>query len=145
MQHEPAQSYANHRSVDISLYVIALILLAAALCSGAGIVYGAGLYAASALLIVLACLGTLLRLRVYALRVQDRIIRLEMRLRLDRVLTGDLAGKGATLSLRQLIGLRYASDEELPELVRNVIEHNITNADDIKKLVKNWQADHLRV
>jgi len=145
MQHERPQNYSNHRSFDLNLYVITLLLLAAALCSGAGIVYGAGLYAASTLLIVLACLGTLLRVRVYALRVQDRIIRLEMRLRLDRVLTGDLEGKGETLSLRQLIGLRYASDEEMPELVRNVLAHNITNADDIKKLVKNWQADHLRV
>jgi len=85
-----------------------------------------------------------LKARLYTLKMQDRIIRLEMRLRLAGLLKGDLEGKGNTLSVSQLVGLRFASDAELPDLVRKVLSENLTKSDDIKKLVKNWQADHLR-
>ncbi|MCL4692819.1 MAG: hypothetical protein KJ060_09960, partial [Candidatus Hydrogenedentes bacterium] len=61
------------------------------------------------------------------------------------VLPEALASKIPALKLSQLVGLRFASDAELPGLVQKVLDGNITNADDIKKLVKDWQADHLRV
>lgn len=145
MPQEPVQNYANHRSVDKSLYIITYLLIGAALCSVVAVYFGAIFFLLATLLIVFAVLGIMFRMRAYAVTVQDRVIRLEMQLRLERLLTDDLAGKGKELTKSQLIGLRFASDEEMPDLVRKVLAEGITTADDIKKLVKNWQADFLRV
>jgi hypothetical protein len=84
-------------------------------------------------------------MRNYAVTVQNRIVRLETRLRLERVLPPDLAGRVMELTLPQLVGLRFASDAELPDLVRKVLADHLATADEIKRLVKVWQADHLRV
>jgi len=146
MPQQPVQNYANHRSNDKSLYIIALVLIVAALLSIASVYMDMPvLSAAATVLIVLSAVGIMIRMRAYSVRVQDRVIRLEMRLRLERVLPEDLAAKIPALTLSQLIGLRFASDAELPGLVQKVLDGNITNADDIKKLVKDWQADYLRV
>lgn len=146
MPQQPVQNYANHRSNDKSLYIIALVLIVAALLSIASFYMDMPvLSAAATVLIVLSAVGIMIRMRAYSVRVQDRVIRLEMRLRLERVLPEDLAAKIPALKLSQLIGLRFASDAELPGLVQKVLDGNITNADDIKKLVKDWQADYLRV
>ena len=83
--------------------------------------------------------------RAYSVKVQDRVIRLEMRLRLAKVLPEDLKSRVTELTLGQLVALRFASDEELPELVRKVLNEKIQTRDTIKKLVKNWQADWHRV
>ncbi len=82
--------------------------------------------------------------RVMALTVQDRVIRLEMQLRLREVLPASQRGDIAKLSRKQFIGLRFASDAELPSLVAAVVKDNIQDADAIKKMVKDWQADDLR-
>jgi hypothetical protein len=82
--------------------------------------------------------------RLMALTVQDRVIRLEMRLRLREVLPADLQARIPELTLRQLIGLRFASDAELPELVRRVLTGSLGSATDIKKAVTHWQGDYLR-
>jgi hypothetical protein len=146
MLQQPVQNYANHRSNDKSLYIIALVLIVAALLSIASFYMDMPvLSAAATVLIVLSAVGIMIRMRAYSVRVQDRVIRLEMRLRLERVLPEDLAAKIPALKLSQLIGLRFASDAELPGLVQKVLDGNVTNADDIKKLVKDWQADYLRV
>jgi hypothetical protein len=83
--------------------------------------------------------------RLFALGNQDRIIRLEMHLRLARVLPPDLASQVDRFSVGQLISMRFASDAELPELARKVLSDNLTDRQAIKQLVKDWQADHLRV
>lgn len=83
--------------------------------------------------------------RVFPLGVQDRVIRLEERLRMDRVLPGDLKGRVGELTTGQLVGLRYASDEELPDLTRRVLDEGITDKKLIKQAVKSWRADHQRV
>jgi len=80
-----------------------------------------------------------------ALVVQDRVIRLEMRLRLERVLPPSQRGDVDRLSLGQLVALRFAGDAELPALVADVLRENIASRDDIKRRVKDWQADWLRV
>jgi hypothetical protein len=72
------------------------------------------------------------------------VIRLEMRLRLEKLLPADLKGRIQNLTPDQFISLRFAGDEELPALVREVLEKNITDRKEIKRRVKNWQADHLR-
>lgn len=82
--------------------------------------------------------------RIFALKVQDRLIRLEMMLRLQKLLPSDLQARIGDLTAEQMIGLRFASDGELPELCRKVLQENITGRAPIKQMVKNWQADHLR-
>jgi hypothetical protein len=79
-----------------------------------------------------------------AVRVQDRVIRLEMRLRLAAVLPDDLRARIPTLATRHLVALRFASDAELPGLVRQVLAGSLTDQKAIKKAIVDWQADHLR-
>jgi Family of unknown function (DUF6526) len=82
--------------------------------------------------------------RIFALTVQDRVIRLEMRLRLRDVLPADLQPRVPELTPRQLVSLRFASDGELPALVRRVLDDRLTDGKAIKALVQDWQGDHLR-
>jgi hypothetical protein len=82
--------------------------------------------------------------RLFALTVQDRVIRLEMRLRMQQLLPGDLRGRIPEFTVAQLVSLRFASDEELPELARKVLDEKLTNRKAIKKLIRNWQPDLLR-
>ena len=82
--------------------------------------------------------------RIFALTVQDRIIRLEMRLRMQQLLPADLRAHIGDFSVGQLVSLRFAGDEELPELSRKVLEGKIEDRKTIKRMVKNWQPDLLR-
>lgn len=82
--------------------------------------------------------------RIMVLTVQDRVIRLEMRLRLREVLPAPLAARIPELTKGQLIGLRFASDAELPGLVERVLKGELVRAKEIKAAVKDWQADTLR-
>ena len=91
-------------------------------------------------LVVLAAL-----VRVNPLRAQDRLIRLEERLRMHARLPPDLARQAVNLKPAQLVALRFAPDEELDGLVRRVIAGELTKPSDIKRAIKNWRADHLRV
>jgi hypothetical protein len=98
-------------------------------------------------LFFLLATGTLVTLfvaRIMALTVQDRVIRLEMRIRLAQLLPNDLRPRLHELTPRQLVALRFASDEELPDLVRTVLTDNIRDGRAIKKMIRNWQGDYLR-
>jgi hypothetical protein len=97
------------------------------------------------LLVAFALILLWVYLRVFPLSVQDRVIRLEMRLRLAELLPQDLRPRIVELRPRQLIALRFASDQELPELARKVLDEKIAGSGEIKRLVRNWQPDHLRV
>ncbi|HVQ14014.1 MAG TPA: DUF6526 family protein [Vicinamibacterales bacterium] len=95
--------------------------------------------------VVAAALFTLAFLsRSQALTVQDRVIRLEMRLRLQRTLPPELQTRIQDLTHRQLVALRFASDAELPVLVREILDGKLTTGKEIKLRVKNWQSDWLR-
>lgn len=83
-------------------------------------------------------------MRTFALAVQDRVIRLEERLRFARLFPEDIQSSVNDFTIDQYIGLRFASDDELPDLARKVKDENITNRQDVKKLVKNWRADYQR-
>ncbi len=83
--------------------------------------------------------------RYYALRQQDRIIRLEETLRLQRLLPDDLRPRINELRTAQLIGLRFCSDEELPEAARAVLAGEVKTPEEIKRGVKQWRADHHRI
>ena len=82
--------------------------------------------------------------RVMALKVQDRVIRLEERLRLNQLATGELKNRINDLTARQMVGLRFASDAEVCDLAMTVLKDNITNPNTIKKMVKNWRSDYER-
>jgi hypothetical protein len=83
--------------------------------------------------------------RAFPLTAQDRIIRLEERLRLARLLPAELQPRIDELTHQQLIAMRFASDAELPDLARRVIAENMHDAKAIKSSIKEWRADHLRV
>lgn len=83
--------------------------------------------------------------RVFPLGVQDRVIRLEERLRLERLLPADLRGRIAELSTDQLVGLRFASDEEIPELVRRVLAGELRGRTEIKRAIGKWRPDEARI
>jgi hypothetical protein len=97
-----------------------------------------------AFLVSIALLLMFFSLRVQVLTVQDRVIRLEMRLRLRNALPPDLQDHVNGLSHKQLIALRFASDAELPALVREVLAGTLKTQKDIKSRVREWQADYLR-
>lgn len=83
--------------------------------------------------------------RLQALKAQDRVIRLEERLRYREALSSDLAARASNLPTGKIISLRFASDEELPSLVTQVLEGKLSTGKEIKSSIKNWRADHLRV
>ncbi len=82
--------------------------------------------------------------RLFALTVQDRVIRLEERMRLEKLLPADLQPRIAEFTVAQLVGMRFASDSELPALARKVLTDKITDRKAVKQLVQNWRADTLR-
>ncbi|MBZ5502796.1 MAG: DUF6526 family protein [Acidobacteriia bacterium] len=82
--------------------------------------------------------------RVFALTVQDRVIRLEMRLRMQQLLPPDLRARIPEFEVGQLVALRFASDAELPELARKVLDEKLTDRKAIKKMIRDWQPDELR-
>jgi len=82
--------------------------------------------------------------RIFALTVQDRVIRLEMRLRLRDLLPADLQPRIPEFTRAQLVALRFAGDRELPALARRVLEERLTDRKAIKAMIVDWQADHLR-
>jgi hypothetical protein len=83
-------------------------------------------------------------LRIFPLAVQDRVIRLEERMRLGRLLPPEMRPRLGEFTREQLVGLRFASDEELPTLAARVLNEGITSKQAIKQLVTQWRADHLR-
>ena len=95
------------------------------------------------LLFALAVAVLAWRARSFPLAVQDRLIALEERLRIERLLPPEARASAAALTDDQLIGLRFASDEELPELAAAAVAEKL-NRGKIKKRVKNWRADHRR-
>lgn len=93
----------------------------------------------AAALVVLA-----LRARLFALAVQDRLIRLEERLRYERVLPEELRWRADELTKDQFISLRFASDDELPALMKKVLDEKLASRKTIKQLIKSWRPDYLR-
>ena len=97
-----------------------------------------------ATVVALTLVGLALASRLMALTVQDRLIRLEMRLRLQQLLGPDLAARVSEIDRPQFVALRFASDAELPDLVRDVLAGKLETQKAIKERVRNWQPDYFR-
>jgi Family of unknown function (DUF6526) len=96
-------------------------------------------------ILAVALLLLALYARIFALTVQDRVIRMEMRLRLAEVLPPDLRPRISEFAVAQLVSMRFAGDAELPALARKVLDEKMNDRKAIKQLIKNWQGDYLRV
>jgi hypothetical protein len=92
----------------------------------------------------LAAIVPIFKLRAYPLKVQDRVIRLEERLRLQALAPQAWHAQIYRLTEDQLIGLRFAADDEVVELAKQALEHNLSRKQ-IKERIKNWRSDDWRV
>jgi hypothetical protein len=100
---------------------------------------------AAGLLLIVALVLIGFYARAFALGVQDRVIRLEERLRLERLLPDDLRARIDSFATEQLIALRFASDAELPELARRVLDEGMADRKTIKRAIREWRPDHQRI
>jgi len=143
---EPArQTYANHvRFVPYFHFVLAPILLVNFVYSVYRAIVAFSWPTLLAALMGFAFVLMFVAMRTFAVTVQDRVIRLEMRLRLERILPAELKTRIPELGVRQLVALRFASDAELPALVREVLDGRTARPKDIKQKIRDWQGDHLR-
>lgn len=140
------QSYGNHTRwfplVHFILFPLLLLLLILAIIQ---LVRSFDLQSAMFLLIVVILILLNLAARIQPLRAQDRTIKLEERLRYSEILDDDLYEKAKSLRTSQIIALRFASDAELSELVEKVVNGELSDSVDIKRAIKNWRGDYLRV
>jgi hypothetical protein len=139
------QSYANHlRFVPYFHFVLAPILLVNFVWCVYRAIVAFSWPTLLAALMGFAFVLMFVSMRTFPITVQDRLIRLEMRLRLERILPAELKARISELPVRHLVALRFASDAELPGLVREVLDRKLTRPKDIKLKVHDWQADHQR-
>lgn len=143
---QPEQNLANHTRLPQPAYIAAGLVLFANLLWTVWIFFHYRSYATA---LAVATAAALIVVAVYARSnaqiVQDRLIRLEERLRLANILPADLKARIGELSLDQLIGLRFAGDAEVTDLTREVLAGNLRDRKAIKAKVRNWRADWLRV
>lgn len=96
------------------------------------------------LIVSAALLVVTFEARLFALAVQDRVIRLEERLRYEKVLPEELQWRADELTVNQFVALRFASDDELAALMRKVLDEKLDQRKAIKQQIKNWRADYQR-
>lgn len=142
---ERSQSYANHRRWSVLHHFVAYPIAIVALVVALQLAW-ANPSRETLLLVILAVSASmsLLSARVMALTVQNRVIRLEMRLRLREALPAPLAERAKALKVRHLVALRFAGDAELPSLVERCLSGELDGTDAVKKAIRDWQPDFLR-
>jgi Family of unknown function (DUF6526) len=142
---EKQQTYANHARFVTGYHRIAFPLLA--LYAFWAIYRAVTVFSIDTFMTMLMAIGLLLvtfYARSFALRVQDRVIRLEMRMRLRETLPANLHARISELTPGQLVALRFASDAELPALCTKVLDERIQHGKAIKQLIRDWQGDYMR-
>ena len=141
----PVQNYANHTRLD-PLYHMVLLPVAGINIVAAiwHLVRYPSVGSAWFVVLALAAAVAIMKFRLYALKVQDRVIRLEERLRLAQLVAEPLRDRIGDLTEAQLIALRFASDEEVPPLVEKALSGTMLPRD-LKQAVVNWRPDCFRV
>ena len=143
---DKVQSYKSHtRFLPPFHFFVIPVLTLNVLIAGRHLYWVQNRHFAWELVVALALLMLGFLARTQALAAQDRVIRLEMRLRLHQLLSGDTKLRINDLTPRQLIALRFASDAEIPEMVNEILAGKLASSKEIKMRVKNWQADWMRV
>ncbi|MFI5101813.1 MAG: DUF6526 family protein [Terriglobales bacterium] len=139
------QNFANHTRLDPPFHFFILPVFAITLIvTIVHLVRRPGLHSAWLLVVMIAAIVAIFKIRLYALKVQDRVIRLEERLRLASLLDPALRPRITELTEAQLIALRFASDAELPALAARALNEKLPGKE-IKKAIQHWRPDYWRV
>jgi hypothetical protein len=145
MSETKAQSYANYKRRHLPFHFFVIpVLITNAILALVYLVRHPGLAAAWMVILSIALLVLAFLTRINPLKVQDRLIRMEERLRLAALLSEPLRSRIADLTEQQLVALRFASDAEIPQLVEETLSGNLSSKD-IKKKIQNWRPDYFRV
>jgi hypothetical protein len=139
------QDLASHaRYVPGYHFVLSTLLLLVLGWAITNLVRAPGVPTALGMVLAISLILMYWYMRVFAVTVQDRVIRLEERLRMASLFPADLQHRIPEFSPEQLVALRFASDSELPTLARRVLDERVADAKAIKRMVREWRADHLR-
>ena len=139
------QTYANHRRLEpLQHFVLIPILLITWIATIWQAIKFPSLHSVWVALLGFVSLMVATQVRIYALKVQDRVIRLEETLRMERVLPQDLKARIPELTVKQMVSLRFAADLELAERVREALDQNLSG-EAIKKRIQIWRPDTFRV
>jgi len=145
MSKSAPQNFKNHARLDpVFHFFLSFVLLANLIVAIVYLIQHPRFYSAWLVVLSVAVFVFYFKLRLYPLKVQDRVIRLEERLRLQALAPADWHAQIYRLSEDQLIGLRFASDDEAVELAKQALEENL-NRKQIKERIKRWRADNWRV
>ncbi len=144
MEKKP-QTLQNHTKLDPAFHFfllpVGLFLLISAIVNA---INNWGFRAAVGVVAMLWAIVAVSKIRTYALKVQDRVIRLEERLRMERVLAEPLKSRIGDLTESQLIALRFACDGELPVLVEKTLAGKLPSKE-VKQSIQTWRPDYWRV
>jgi Family of unknown function (DUF6526) len=145
MAEKRPQTFANHPRLDpLFHFFTGPVFLLAVIAALVHFIWHPGWHSAAFFVVSVAALIAVFKLRLYALRVQDRVIRLEERLRLATLLPEPWRSRISELTEDQLIALRFAADGELPKLTERALNEKLSRAD-IKKAIQVWRPDYWRV
>jgi uncharacterized membrane protein len=145
MAEKQPQTYANHTKLDPPFHFVALPIFALTFIGGViHLIAHPSFHSGSFVVISFGALIALFKTRIYALKVQDRVIRLEERLRLTALCPEPLRSRIGDLTVGQLVALRFASDAEAPKLAERALSEKLPPKE-IKKAIQTWRPDYWRV
>jgi hypothetical protein len=145
MAEKRPQTFANHSRLDPLFHFIVLPVFAfSAIGAVIHFLWHPSLHSGALFVVSVAAFIAVTKIRTYSLKVQDRVIRLEERLRLATLMPEPLRSRIPELTEAQLIGLRFASDSEVAKLAERALNEKLSRAD-IKKAIQNWRPDYWRI
>jgi len=145
MAEKKPQTLANHTRLDPPFHFFLLPVFGlSAIGATVHFLWHPSWHSAALFVVAVAAATAVLRFRIYSLKLQDRIIRLEERLRLAALLSEPLRSRIPELTERQIVALRFASDAEIPKLTERTLSEKLSPAD-IKKAIQVWRPDYWRV
>jgi hypothetical protein len=145
MSDQSTQSFKSHGRLDPPFHIVLATVLAVNLFIVLSYAWhNLSYFTAWLVILSIAAWIPVLKLRLYPLKVQDRVIRLEERLRLQALAPVEWHAQIYRLTVDQLIGLRFASDDEVVSLAKTALEQNL-NRKQIKERIKDWRPDEWRV